>query len=328
MFQLTYRPGRRGGFTLVELLTVIAVIAILIALLLPAVQQAREAGRRTQCQNNLKQMGIATHQHVDTMGTFPSGVDQSFFTSAPVYRGTSVFVQILRYTEQTSLRDAWVTTDPLTNTDGGANSRTAVILPWLICPSDSLQQNPIVQQTWTYALTSYGGNGGSRAFYPEVATVDGIFYTTGQASEPAPYQVPVRLPEITDGTSQTILFGERYHRDPNFESFAAAGWIDSFGTWGWWAPSGGRKAIGHVTMSAAAPVNFRLPLVYSASASPVEFKLQSDLRLNAWGSGHPGGANFVLADGSVRFLKETTALPVLKALGTRRGGEIMSAEAN
>jgi prepilin-type processing-associated H-X9-DG protein len=81
-------------------------------------------------------------------------------------------------------------------------------------------------------------------------------------------------------------------------------------------------------MSAAAPINFHLPLIYSANAQSAEFKTQSDLRLNAWGSGHPGGANFVLADGSVRFIKDTTALPVLKALSTRRGGEIVNAEAD
>jgi prepilin-type processing-associated H-X9-DG protein len=310
----------------VELLVVIAIVGVLVGLLLPAVQQAREAGRRAQCQDNLKQLALATHLHAGARGSYPSGVDQSFYTTAPVYRGFSVFVQLLPYIEQTNLDDQWVRSDPILNALGGEGARTAVVLPWLTCPSDHLPRPRAQQNDWTYALTSYGGNGGSRAFYPDTATVDGIFHTTGQASEPRPNQKAVAPADVRDGTSQTLLFGERYHRDANFESFAAAGWIDSLEGWGWWAPSGGRKAIGHVTMSAAAPINYRLPIAFANGAStgtPAEFKAESDLRLNAWGSGHPGGANFAFADGSVRFLTDATSPTVLRALSTRRGGEIV-----
>jgi prepilin-type processing-associated H-X9-DG protein len=320
------RPRRSAGFTPVELLTVIAVIGVRAALLMPAVQSAREAARRSQCKNNLKQAALATHQHADVKGRYPSGVDQSFFATAPVYRGASVFVQLLPFIEQANLDDKWVLSDPIVNAQGGAEARTAVVLPWLVCPSDHLPQPRVQERDWTYALTSYGGNGGSRAFYPETATTDGIFHTTGQASEPRPNQEAVRPADVRDGTSQTLLFGERYHRDPNFETFASAGWIESFEGWGWWAPSGGRTAIGHVTMSAAVPINFRLPFAFTGTASAAlsaEFKKQSDLRLNAWGSGHPGGANFAFADGSVRFLKDTASPETLRALGTRKGREVV-----
>jgi prepilin-type N-terminal cleavage/methylation domain-containing protein/prepilin-type processing-associated H-X9-DG protein len=323
---MTTPPARRRGFTLIELLVVIAILAVLAGLLLPAVQSAREAARRMQCSNNLKQLALATHNHIDVMGRYPPGVDQSYFPTSPVYRGTSMFVHLLPYIEQKPLRDAWNVTDPLANTEGGSTSRTAVVLSSLLCPSDQLPQNTVVQQGWTYALTSYGGNGGSRSYSPEKATVDGIFHTTGPASEPQSNQTTVRPADVRDGMSHTFLFGERFHGDRNFESFAAAKWIDPLDAWGWWGPSGGRKAIGHVTMSTAAPINFRLPFGYSGNASPPDFQPLAELRLNAWGSGHPGGANFAFADGSVRFLKDQTAPAVLNALGTRRGREVVDGE--
>jgi prepilin-type N-terminal cleavage/methylation domain-containing protein/prepilin-type processing-associated H-X9-DG protein len=318
-------PGFRRGFTLIEVLVVISIIGVLVAILLPSVQQSREGARRTQCVNNLKQMALGAQMLADTKGRYPSGVDQSYFVAAPVYRGTSVFVQILPYMEQRPLWNQWVMSDPLVNTQGGASSRTALIMPWNICPSDVVTKNPIQSQSWTYALTSYGANGGTLSYPALASSTDGIFHTTGPASEPRPNQQGVRPSEVKDGLSQTLFFGERYHRDANFESFASAGWIDSLQTWGWWAPSGGLKAIGHVTMSSAAPINFQLPLAFAGGNSTSQsaaFQAGSNLRLNAWGSGHPGGANFAFADGSVRFLKDSLSPAVLRALSTRKGGEL------
>ena len=101
---------------------------------------------------------------------------------------------------------------------------TAKTLPVLVCPSEALDQNPILFQGWWCGLTSYGGNGGTRSYFPASATADGIFHTTGSAAEPNPTQRAIRLRDITDGTSKTLLLGERNHDDPNFETFAALNW--------------------------------------------------------------------------------------------------------
>ena len=92
------------------------------------------------------------------------------------------------------------------------------VLPNLVCPSDQIAQNPIVSATgnWTYALGSYGGNGGTRSYFPSSSTADGVFFTTGPASEPTLNQTAVGPEDITDGLSHTLLFGERSHYDPNY----------------------------------------------------------------------------------------------------------------
>jgi len=318
----------RAGFTLVELLVMIGLVGALVALLLPAVQAARESSRRSACQNNLRQLAVATLNFETARGHFPPGMVQSLFSSAPVYRGSSLFVHLLPQLEESSVAGLWDFEDPQNNTVGGAEARTATVLPVLTCPSDLIAQNPVLSQTWYYGLTSYGGNGGTRSFSPNVATADGIFHSTGAAAEPKTTQRPVRLREVADGTSKTILFGERSHDDRNFETFVPISWTQSLSTWGWWGPSGGRKAIGHVTMSAFAPINYRLPFARGATAglsppagSGVEFQHYVDLRFCSYGSEHPGGANFAFADGSGRFLESATDILVLQALSTRAGAE-------
>jgi prepilin-type N-terminal cleavage/methylation domain-containing protein/prepilin-type processing-associated H-X9-DG protein len=318
----------RRGFTLVELLVVIAIIGLLIALLLPAVQAAREAARRVQCQNNLRQLALATLNFESAARHFPSGMQQKLYATAPVYRGSSLFVYMLPHIEEVKLRQAWDFVDPGNNTLGGATARTATVLPMLLCPSDLIDQNPVLSNSVYYGLTSYGGNGGTRSYFPSQASVDGMFHTTDSASEPNPNQRAVWLREISDGTSKTLLLGERNHNDPNFETFAAKGWCDSLKTWGWWGPSGARKAVGHVTMSAATPINYQLPFTIGAAnkASPpansgTDFQYYAYLRFCAWGSNHPGGANFTMADGSARFIDDGVALSVLQAISTRAGGE-------
>lgn len=319
------------AFTLVELLVVMAIIGILIGLLIPAVQAAREAARRAQCQNNLRQLALAAHNHHASHGRFPAGVEQRSFVQSPVYRGVALFVDLLPYLEQTAIEGQWDRDDPLVNAQGGADSRTAQVLPGLLCPSDILPENVVVlKDRWHYALTSYGGNGGRRSYFPELATADGLFHTTGEASEPAPHQHPVSLGDIRDGSSQTLMFGERTHSDRNFDTFAEAGWIGPLSEWGFWAPSGMRKAIGHVTMSAHAPINYTLPFSFAARDSaappagdPQAFQFYYDKRVCAWGSNHPGGANLAYADGSVRFGSERLAKAVLEALSTRAGGEVV-----
>jgi prepilin-type N-terminal cleavage/methylation domain-containing protein/prepilin-type processing-associated H-X9-DG protein len=320
-------PERRG-FTLIELLVVIAIIATLIGLLLPAVQKVREAAARIQCSNNLRQLGLAAHQYHNVNRTFPPGVNQAQFPSAPQYRGYTLFVYLLPYVEQDNLYRQWDFTTPLNNTSGGTGARTATVLSVLLCPADLIPLNPVASQGRTYALTSYGGNGGSRSFDPTAAATDGVFHTTGPGSQPTPNQGPVRLADITDGTSNTLLFGERSHWDPSYDTFASAGLASrpSMASWGWWAASEGRLAIGDVTLSAYAPINYLIPFRAGdpgAPTSSAQFKPYEDQRVCAFGSSHPGGANFTLADGSVRFIAPSIPLATFRQLATRAGGEVV-----
>ena len=201
----------------------------------------------------------------------------------------------------------------------------------LSVPRIEIVQNPIVFATgdWTYALSSYGGNGGTRSYFPSSSTADGVFHTTGPASEPKPNQAAVRPENITDGLSHTLLFGERSHYDPNYKSFNAAGWGELLDQWGWWAASTDRKMIGHVTMSGYVPINFQLPFSYANRAGQnssgrhlrrVSGHVGGHANLR-FGSCHPGGANFCFADGSVQFLVSATDLAVLQALCTRANSD-------
>jgi prepilin-type N-terminal cleavage/methylation domain-containing protein/prepilin-type processing-associated H-X9-DG protein len=327
----------RKAFTLVELLVVIAVIGVLVALLLPAVQAAREAGRRAQCLNQLRQLALAAHNFHAIRGAFPPGVYQLSFAGAPRYRGVSLFVELLPYIEQTNLADSWDRTDPLTNTMGGATSRTATKLTLLICPSDVIPANPVGGGSgrW-YGLTSYGGNGGARSYDPQFATNDGIFHVIGPGSQTAPQGQPIKMADVLDGLSNTALFGERNHFDPNHDSFAASlsapsgQFINSMGSFGWWAPSGGRLAAGDVTMSAYAPINFRTPQNFSLGASMIppatdyaSYLYYNDRKVCAYSSLHPGGANFALADGSTRFIQQTLSQVILSRLCVRADGEAL-----
>jgi prepilin-type processing-associated H-X9-DG protein len=141
---------------------------------------------------------------------------------------------------------------------------------------------------------------------------------------------------VTDGVSNTVLFGERSHLDPNHDSFVAnltapsGQFLNLMAGFGWWAPSGGRLAAGDVTMSAYAPINYRVPAPFSAAASMVppvtgfsDYLYYNDRRTCAFGSNHSGGANFTLADGSVRFFADTLPLLTLQRLCVRNDGAVV-----
>lgn len=325
----------RRGFTLVEVLVVVAIVGVLAALLLPALQAARESGRRAQCASRLRQLGIAAAAHTNAQGRLPAGVEQWHFDTAVSHRGVPLFAYLLPYIEQSTALAHWDYQDPMRNSDRGPDSNTALVLPLFICPSDVIDRNPIVVENrqWWYALGSYGGNGGTRSYFPLDATADGLFHTTGAASEPARKQKPVAPRQIKDGFSQTLLFGERSHDDPNYRTFNDAGWGEPLHQWGWWGASTSRKMIGHVTMSAQAPINFRLPAGYERrdaleppAHSYAAFQVHVDRRVSAYGSNHPGGANFCFADGGVRCLNDRLEQSLLMAMSTRAGGDTADLE--
>jgi prepilin-type processing-associated H-X9-DG protein len=188
-----------------------------------------------------------------------------------------------------------------------------------------------------YGLTSYGGNGGSRSYDPQLATNDGVFGVIGPASQTAPNGAPVRLADLSDGTSNTVLFGERSHFDPNHDSFAAnlpsssGQYLNPMGKIGWWANSGGRLAAGDVTLSAYAPLNYRVPASFNDRASMVppvtdynSYLFYYERRVCAFGSTHARGANFAMADGSARFLSEGLPQIILQQLCVRNDGQVIA----
>lgn len=320
---------RNGGFTLVELLAVIAIIGILVALLLPAVQSARESARRSQCINNLRQLAIAAHNYHAARNEFPPGLKQFEVSASPRFRGTSLFTYLLPYVEQDQLAKEWDYDLPMENTKTGPSARSATVITTFVCPTDRIEQNPIDAAGRWYGLTSYGGNGGSRALQPDFATLDGVFHTTGPASLPQLNQKSVSIKMITDGASRTLLFGERSHEDPNLSTFIFVSWGQAIEYVGPWAAIGGRQRIGDVTLSAFAPINFRIPVNYDtrATADPpiatsADFDVYMDRRISAYGSCHPGGANVAFADCAAKFVVDSIPLSLLKAISTRAGEEV------
>jgi prepilin-type N-terminal cleavage/methylation domain-containing protein/prepilin-type processing-associated H-X9-DG protein len=300
----------RRGFTLIELLVVIAIIAVLIGLLLPAVQKVREAANRAQCLNNLKQIALAAHHHHDARDHFPTGVHYAVDVGGRLTGGTNVWVELLPYFEQDNLYKKWDYYDTSNNFAGGRNATTAQVIKILICPSDPLPE-PVYQfpSGEFYGLSTYGGNAGKRSVSTAASprTLDGIFFPDSS----------VRLADITDGTSNTFLFGERFTVDPEFDSRISVVWpgVGPLWRWGRWANVIAPGANASVTLSTPVPINYRVPTGGDLPA------VQD--RVCAFGSGHPGGANFAFADGSVRFLSESMPLLTLQALSTRAGAEVV-----
>lgn len=333
---------QRTAFTLVELLVVIAIIGILIGMLLPAVQQVREAARRTQCANNLRQVALAAINYESAHMKFPPGYEQELITDADPsenngFQGHSVFYYILPFIEANNVFQGMDRAVPRANRAATlAELRSSAVIPAFDCPSDTLGGESIPwPSTGTpeefYGGTSYRANAGSRPFFATSSLNDGMFMAVGPAARKAadaPEGIEVGFGGITDGSSNTVLFGEMSHLDRNFDTFTDAGWTSGSTIRGWsrWYPAGGDVGLGNIMGGSFAPINYRIPWADGESGAPGSrgewFQFQ-DLRLSSFGSNHPGGANLVYADGSVHFLTDNTSQNILQLRCQRSDGQVI-----
>lgn len=330
-------PRERFGFTLIELLVVIAIIAILIALLLPAVQQAREAARRTQCENNLKQIGIALHNYHDVHRTFPPGYRFMANSSTDTIGGPTV--SLLAFLEQGNI-DSQL--DPTTPWYMQSSTIAQTTLPAFVCPSDTSRPKITSDEFGvlglpfgdTYAISSYAYSIGyddavcfSPGFGPKSTNKNvGVFYVHSKT----------RIADITDGSSNTIAVGE-----------AASGYDLCHGI-GCSVPLSGWTA-GHSWLIDGTNKEhyLGLGLQYAGGLASTVEKMNKEVATDAyfhavsepfntnpsWNGGphwasnfrsfHAGGCQFLFSDGSVQFLSETIDLATYRALSTIQGGEVI-----
>ena len=318
------RSSRRPAFTLVELLVVIAIIAVLIGLLLPAVQKVREAANRAKCMNNLKQLGLAMHSYHEVHNFFPPAYTVNYtgfvppaapYLGPPLVTGgfTSWVLELFPYIELNALHDRWVFQQVVAGLRPnpawyanftGPDAPAGQVVPVLLCPSHAL--DPVVA-VWP-----------PTAQIPVTHSFGYLSYRTSRnVSSPG---VQVRIPDITDGTTTTLLLGEHDNREPLWARFIAGRQPPA-------APQGpayGEESAYYLGPqgSAFAPLNCHLT-AEALAVSDDAWPGYRTTRAICFGSAHPGGADFGMCDASVRFISDATAPAVLQALSTYNGGEIV-----
>jgi prepilin-type N-terminal cleavage/methylation domain-containing protein/prepilin-type processing-associated H-X9-DG protein len=306
----------RHGFTLIELLVVIAIIAVLIGLLVPAVQKVREASARTQCQNNLKQMGLACHLYHGAAKMFPTGtVDQ--ISGDIAYRDRRNWLHfILPYMEQDAIYNqmtAWLASGQGRMWSDAPNRQT--VIAGYICPSDPHSPKTVTSHTESDQQgfhSNYVACSGSTPFNPNNnlgRQLNGIFY----------YRSATRLADISDGSSNTLLTSEILV-SPDDQNTALLGHgHDVRGRM--WNPAN----QGSILFSTQYPPNAQQPdALQYCQTIPAAPCLTTTTNIVLYArSMHTGGVNAGLADGSVRFLANTVDPATYLGLGTRAGGEAL-----
>jgi prepilin-type N-terminal cleavage/methylation domain-containing protein/prepilin-type processing-associated H-X9-DG protein len=291
-------PSRRG-FTLIELLVVTAIIGVLVGITLPAVQMVREAARRTQCINNLKQVSTAIHNFESARGHLPTGINP--FGSVP-HRSMTFLVPLLPYIEQQQVWDQSLSDYSLDPSPFLSHLGMRTVIPTYQCPSDP-ESGKVhwTHQSRIVTTTSYLGVNGTN-----YTTRDGVFFLNSKT----------RMRDITDGASNTLMIGER---PPSADLW-----------YGWWYAGFGRDGSGSPDMLLGVrelnpPVPGVITYLESCPPGPYDYTKgrsgEMCSTLHFW-SYHPGGANFALCDGSIRLIPYT-ANDILPALATRAGNEVV-----
>ncbi len=343
---------RSRGFTLIELLVVIAIIAVLIALLLPAVQAARDAARRIQCVNNMKQIGLAVHNYHDSIGTLPLGAAVSFDKSGnPYFNGWGITARILPYIEGSNLFNASNFSLPNENPEN-ATVMTMSVATYL-CPSDGQNRTIFIDDGQPRNNTNYGFNRGD--WY-----VWGGQSSTVQPNSPFRCNATVGLAVVTDGLSNTIFAAEVKTHTPYLLNCSGLAYTPINAT-ARPLPNADPSTISTYTSCSGGSSELRPDSGHSewedGNTSQAGFTMAwppNKITPGAFGgikvadtdliaireenggptfaaitarSYHPGGVNVLMGDGSVKFTKNSVDGNTWRALGSVNGGEVISADA-